>query len=165
MNLRMIGQAGTATDEAAEIEIRREWRQIGVNVTITNYSTDQLYAGQQDGGIQQNGRFDVTVEEWGNGVDPDDSQIFLCRMAPPVGWNIYHYCNPALDAAEAKAQYDYNRAARKADYARVQSILAEDLPLLPLWFVQREDVVNIDLQNYKPAHIATSFWNSWQWSI
>jgi peptide/nickel transport system substrate-binding protein len=165
MNLRMIGQAGTATDEAAEIEIQREWRQIGVNVTIANYSTDELYAGQQDGGIQQNGRFDVTVEEWGNGVDPDDSQIFLCRMAPPVGWNIYHYCNPALDAAEAKAQYDYNRTARKADYARVQSILAEDLPLLPLWFVQREDVVNIDLQNYKPAHIATSFWNSWQWSI
>lgn len=165
MNLEMAGPSSSVTLEKAESEIAREWRKIGVVLKIRNYSSEYLYADLAKGGVQQNGRFDVTIEEWGNGVDPDDSQIFGCSMQPPTGWNIYHYCSRSLDAAEEQAQVHYDRAQRKADYARIQSILAEDLPIIPIWFVQREDVVNIDLQNYKPAHVSTPLWNTWEWSI
>jgi len=165
LRLEMVGETGSATDNATEIEIEREWRAVGIELVIHNYSSNELYANKNDGGIQQTGRFDLTLENWGYGVDPDDSSAFMCDMAPPAGWNIYGYCNPSLDAAEAQAVEHYDRATRKRAYARIQALLTQDLPIIPLWFTQREDVANVDLQNYKPSHAFSSFWNAWEWTI
>jgi peptide/nickel transport system substrate-binding protein len=165
LRLVMVGFYGSSTTAEAEQWIRNQWREVGVEVVVRNYSSNKLYATRSDGGIEQNGEFDVAFEEWANGVDPDESQLYLCSLRPPAGWNIYHYCDPRLDAAEAKALTDYARTARKADYARVQAVLDEDLPLFVLWFQQRQDVVNIDLKNYRPAQAVSPFWNSWQWEI
>ena len=165
LRLLMVGFSGSSTTEEAEQWIRAQWREVGVDLRVENFPSDKLYASQADGGIEQLGRFDVAFEEWANGVDPDESQLFLCKLRPPAGWNIYHYCDPALDAAENTALADYHQNLRKADYKRVQQILADDLPIFVLWFQQRQDVVNIDLQNYRPAQAVSPFWNSWQWSI
>lgn len=165
LRLVMVGFSGSSTANEAEQWIRKQWREVGVDLVIRNYSSDKLYANQADGGIEQKGEFDVAFEEWANGVDPDESQLYLCTLRPPSGWNIYNYCDHRLDAAEAKALTDYSRPARKGDYARVQSILDDDLPIFVLWFQQRQDVVNVDLKNYRPAQAVTPFWNSWQWSI
>ena len=165
MRLEMIGAAGSQTVANAETFIQRQWRQVGVQLVVRNYESAKLYGNQDDGGIEQNGKFDVAFEDWANGVDPDESQIFLCEYAPPAGWNIYHYCNPQLDAAENAGLSHYHTGRRKAAYDRVQEILAEDLPIMVLWFSQRQDVVNVNLENYRPAHAVSPFWNSWQWSL
>ena len=165
LNLLMVGFSGSSTTAEAEQWVKAEWREVGVTLTVQNFPSDKLYASEADGGIEQLGHFDVAFEEWANGVDPDESQLFLCHLRPPAGWNIYHYCNPALDAAENAALTDYARQRRKADYARVQEILAQDLPIFVIWFQQRQDVVNIDLKNYRPAQAVSPFWNSWQWEI
>jgi len=165
LRLEMVGETGSATDNATEIEIEREWRAVGIDLTIRNYSSNELYADKKEGGIQQNERFDLTLENWVYGVDPDDSSTFMCGMRPPMGWNIYNYCDPALDAAEARALEHYDQATRKRAYARILAILATDLPIIPIWFTQREDVANVDLQNYRPSHAFSSFWNAWEWTI
>ena len=165
LRLVMVGFSGSSTTEEAERWIKHQWRQVGIDLDIENYSSEKLYASQAEGGIEQIGKFDVAFEEWANGVDPDESQLFLCALRPPEGWNIYHYCDPALDGAEAKAVSDYGRDLRKRDYAHVQAILTSDLPIFVLWFQQRQDVVNIDLRNYRPANAVSPFWNTWQWEI
>ena len=165
LKLQMVGFSGSSTTAGAEQWIKAEWREVGVDVEVQNFPSEKLYANQADGGIEQTGRFDVAFEEWANGVDPDESQLFMCNLRPPAGWNIYHYCNHALDAAENKAVSDYSQAHRKKDYAKVQQILAQDLPMFVIWFYQRQDVANIDLKNYRPAHAVSPFWNSWQWEI
>lgn len=165
LQLLLVGEEGSATKIAAGEEIAQEWRKVGVGVTIRDYSSDELYAPLALGGVQQTERFDATFEEWGYGVDPDDSQVFSCAMRPPKGWNIYNYCDPALENAEAAALGNDDEATRKRAYAKIQELIAEDVPMIPIWFDQMEDVANIDLQNYRPAHAGSSFWNSWQWSI
>jgi peptide/nickel transport system substrate-binding protein len=165
MTLRMVGISGSSTVTQTETSLKAQWAQAGVNLVIENYTSDKLYGTRADGGIEQSGQFDVALEEWANGVDPDESQLFLCSFAPPAGWNIYHYCDPALDRAENDGLSHYARSTRKAAYDRVQAILDDDLPIFVLWFQQRQDVVNIDLKNYRPAPAVSPFWNSWQWEI
>jgi peptide/nickel transport system substrate-binding protein len=165
LKLLMVGFSGSSTTAGAEQWIKAQWREVGVDLVVQNFSSDKLYASQADGGIEQLGQFDVAFEEWANGVDPDESQLFLCSLKPPAGWNIYNYCSHKLDAAENAALSDYHLGNRKADYARVQRILTTDLPIFVLWFQQRQDVVNIDLKNYRPAQVVSPFWNSWQWEI
>ena len=163
--LSLVSFTGSDTATAAEAVIQAQWRQAGVDVTIKNYPSGQLYATKSMGGIEQSGKFDVIFENWANGSDPDDSILLLCSMAPPAGWNVYHFCDPALDAAERTALTSYDPAIRRTAYARVQEIAARQLPFIVLWYQRELDVVNTDLKNYQPAHAVTPFWNTWEWSI
>ena len=56
-------------------------------------------------------------------------------------------------------------AVRKAAYARIQDILATQVPLLMLWFDRYDYAVNSDLRGFTPAHVGSPFWNTWQWQI
>ncbi len=163
--LTLVSFTGSGTAQSAEALIQAQWRQAGVDVSIKNYPSGQLYATKSMGGIEQSGKFDVIFENWANGTDPDDSILILCSMAPPAGWNVYHFCSPALDAAERAAIESYDPAIRRREYARVQEIAAEGLPFLVLWYQRQLDVVNTDLKNYRPAHAVTPFWNAWEWQI
>ncbi len=163
--LTLVSFTGSSTAVSAEALIQAQWHQVGVDVSIKNYPSGQLYATKSMGGIEQSGKFDVIFENWANGTDPDDSILILCSMAPPAGWNVYHFCSPSLDAAERTALTSYDRATRQREYARVQEIAAEGLPFLVLWYQRELDVVNTDLKNYRPAHAVTPFWNAWEWQI
>jgi ABC-type transport system substrate-binding protein len=134
-------------------------------VSIKNFPSGQFYATLGAGGIEQSGKFDVVIENWANSADPDNSVLYACTMAPPAGWNIYHYCNPKVDALEAVALTHYDRATRRNAYATIQELLNEELPFYVLWYQEQFDVVNTDLQNYRPAHAVTPFWNTWEWRI
>lgn len=156
------GIAGSATTERI---IQSDWRAVGVDVVVRNVSENQLDSSAANGGIEATGRFDAVIEGWVNGVDPDDSTQFMCDMRPPAGWNVYRYCNRALDAAERAELSTYDQNARRVDFERIQEILADDVPIIVLSFTQQQDVVNLDLKNYYPATAVTPFWNPWQLEI
>jgi peptide/nickel transport system substrate-binding protein len=163
--LDMVGFTGSSTVAGAQQVIQEQWHQAGIGVQIKNFPSNQLYATLANNGIEQTGNFDVSYEEWANGVDPDESILVRCDMAPPKGWNIYHFCSRALDRAEADALVNYDQAKRKADYAVAQREIAGQLPFIIIWYVRRLDVINTDFAGYKPAHAVTPFWNTWEWYV
>ncbi|HEY5094789.1 MAG TPA: peptide ABC transporter substrate-binding protein [Candidatus Eremiobacteraceae bacterium] len=165
LSLLFTGYNGAATVDAAQEVIQREWKEVGVEVEIKDYPSDLLYAPMGEHGIEQSGSFDAIFESWGNGSDPDDAVLFECDNAPPNGWNVYHFCSAQLDAAEKTALSVNDESKRKAAYATVQEVLTDQVPVIFLWFEQYVTVANSDLQNYKPGHVGSQWWNPWEWSI
>jgi len=163
--LTIVGAIGRADQVQQQIILQNEWKAVGVQLNIKNYQTGKYFATWGAGGVLQTGHFDLALLSWINGVDPDDSTLFMCNQIPPAGQNIYRFCNAQLDAAEATALSSYDPEVRKAAYYKIQEILAEQEPMIVSWFVQRLDVANSDLKNYKPAHAVTTFWNTWEWEI
>jgi ABC-type transport system substrate-binding protein len=145
--------------------LQAQWQQVGVGTDIKSYPSDILYGPLNEGGIEQTGHYDVVLEGFANGFDPDDSVLFECRWRPPNGENTYRFCDPALDAAEEAALSTNNLALRKADYTRVQDILAAELPMIVIYFERYDFAVNSDLRGLKPAHVNAALWNSWQFEI
>jgi len=117
------------------------------------------------GGILQTGKFEVGIYSWINGVDPDDSTLWMCNQFPPAGQDVYHFCNRNLDAAEQTALADYDPAQRTAAYATIQQILTQQEPMIVLYYARRLDIANADFTGYKPAHAVSEFWNTWEWNI
>jgi peptide/nickel transport system substrate-binding protein len=165
LQLQMTGFTGSSTVSGAQIVIQQQWRKVGIDIEIKDWPSNTLYATLANNGVEMTGKFDVAYEEWANGTDPDESILVTCSMAPPAGWNIYHFCDKRLDAAEADALVNYDPARRKADYAVVQREMADQLPFIIIWYLRRVDVINTDFKNYTPAHAVTPFWNTWEWSI
>jgi len=139
--------------------------QIGVEVTIKLFPTSLLESSQGAGGILNNGRFDVALDGWIAGVDPDDSTLWMCDQQPPAGWNRSRSCDPEIDAQERIALTRYDRATRAAAYGRIQQLLARDLPAVFLYYSQRNDAVRDGFEGYRPAPAVTEFWNTWEWRM
>jgi peptide/nickel transport system substrate-binding protein len=165
LRIRLTAGGGIMPTGPMERLIQTNWRAVGADVVIENYSDVKLFAPAAQGGIEATGGFDAVVEGWVNGVDPDDSTQFMCGMSPPAGWNIYRYCNKQLDASENEALSSYDQATRRRAYHKIQATIAEDVPIIVLFFQQQQDVVNLDLKNYRPASAVTPFWNTWQFDI
>jgi len=161
----LSGVIGRAEQIQQQQVLQNEWKLVGVKVEIKNYPTVDYFATFGAGGVLQNGKFDAALLSWINGIDPDDSTLFMCDQFPPKGQNIYHFCNHDLDAAERVALSSYDFPTRKAAYDKIQAILADQEPMIISWYVQRQDVANADLKNYKPAHAVSTFWNTWEWEI
>jgi peptide/nickel transport system substrate-binding protein len=165
LELILAGTAGSAIETVVFGVIQQNWKAVGVDLIEKQYSQAIGFANYAEGGIIQTGKFDVAFFSWVNGVDPDDSVFTMCDEWPPAGQNVYHYCNPKLDAAERIALTSYDQPTRKKAYDEIQRLLSVDQPFLVIWFNRRVNVYNTDFKGFKPAHAVTQFWNTWEWSI
>jgi peptide/nickel transport system substrate-binding protein len=165
LELVMSGTVGDPADRSVEQIVQEEWRTIGVSVIIKNAADSVLYAPASYHGVYATGSFDVMINGWFNGVDPDDSALLTCHERPPNGDNYVRLCDPRVDAAEERALASNDRIVRSRAYADIQRYLAEDCPMVFLWFAKRVDATNPDLKGYLPAHAVTTLWNTWDWSI
>jgi len=165
LSVQLTGAAGRQDTIQTEEVVQAQWRKIGVDAPIKNYSTPQLFASFGAGGILQTGKFEAGNYTWVNGVDPDNSTLWMCDQFPPAGQNVYHICDPRIDAAEQIALTQYAMAVRKKAYYQIQDYLADDEPAILTWYVRRIDIGSVDFKGYKPAHAVSQFWNTWEYSI
>lgn len=165
LTVTIAGVSGSANGDAVNVLTQRNWRDVGIDAQVKTYVASLFFASYGAGGILQGGKFDAAFFAWINGVDPDDSTQFMCNQFPPGGQNVFHFCDPRVDAAERTALESYDPAIRKKAYATIQRELAEQVPTIIAWFVRRISVENSDLKNYRPAHAVTSWWNPYEWEI
>jgi len=153
-----------ATRRAGVVQVQSMLKAVGIEVQIKAYQGALLFASMGQGGILQNGRFDLAWTGWVAGFDPDQSSSFLCSARPPNGNNSDFYCNSQLDAAEDAALTNFDIPTRKKAYDRVESILARDVPELPVWWPRQIQPLNPDFKNFTPNPV-TETWNAYTWDI
>ena len=85
------------------------------------------------------------ILKWvGSNEDPDIFRyMYSSASFPPKGANRGHYVNPKIDALLGRAATETGdpqqvERRRRAEYAEIQKILADELPSLPLWFPDNE---------------------------
>jgi ABC-type transport system substrate-binding protein len=153
-----------ATYHQLAVQIQAQLRRIGIEGQIKLFPGAQLYAPAGEGGILQNGHFDLVIDGWYSGIDPDDSAQYMCKNVPPRGYNYSRYCSPEMDAAETMALTRYDQATRKAAYAQTQTDLARDVPEIFINWLRQMEPVSVDFKGLDPNPVVEN-WNSWQWSI
>ena len=144
---------------------QRTAAQAGVQITIKIFPTSVLEGAAASGGIINTGKFDLDIEGWIAGIDPDDSALWDCDQIPPAGYNHAYACDPRIDAEERIALASYDQTVRRTAYWRIQELLAEDVPVVFLYFSKRDDAIRDGLVGYRPAPAVTTFWNTWEWSM
>jgi peptide/nickel transport system substrate-binding protein len=162
--LQLAIGTGSETARAIAVSAQSDLKQAGIDVEIKSYAYSMLYATAAMGGIQQSGKFDMTLLVWVSGADPDDSSSWLCDTVPPHGNNISRYCNHAFDAAEQTALTHFDRATRKRAYAQTQTLLLKDVPAAFEYYPRARYAMNPNLQHFSPNGISEG-WNANLWSL
>jgi len=162
--LTIVYNVSNATRRAAVVQVQAMLKLVGIDVFVKAYQGGLLFATMGQGGILQNGRFDLAWTGWVAGVDPDQSSLYMCNAQPPHGNNTDFYCNPALDAAENAALTNFDIPARKKAYAQVEAILSRDVPTIAVWWPRQIQPVNPDFKGFTPNSV-TETWNAYTWDI
>jgi peptide/nickel transport system substrate-binding protein len=164
LRLQFAGNIGNPGLDAHVAILQAALAKLGVGLSYVKYSTNQLFASYAAGGVVATGRYDLTSYAWSLPPDPDISNLVACSRIPPHGQNYLGYCNPAVDAALQDALLTYDRARRRADYIRVQELLARDVPFVVL--SQRTDHIaaSDDVSGLRPGP-SMVFWNPEQIAV
>jgi peptide/nickel transport system substrate-binding protein len=104
-------------------------------------------------------RFDAIILGLGTGVDPDQYVVWHSSQSGPEQMNRTGYANPEVDRLLEHGRSSCDRKDRVQYYHRIQEILAEDLPMLFLYFKDELPVVSSRVQGIKvaPAGILYNF--------
>jgi peptide/nickel transport system substrate-binding protein len=112
--------------------------EIGISVDVLPAETGTLIADLN------RGQFELTIMQMPELVEPHVLYWWFGRDRIPgpgrEGSNRWRYTEPTLEAALERGRSQVDRAERVAAYRDVQHLLADALPVIPLW---HEDVVAV----------------------
>jgi peptide/nickel transport system substrate-binding protein len=138
----------TSTDETSRLLamiLQQQLRDVGIDLEVRSFEFATFYSDISKGAFQM-----YTLRWLGGNEDPDIFRYaYDSHMFPPHGANRGRYSNPTLDALILEGSMSGDQAQRRADYVKVQQILAAELPSINLWYLDAVLVHTKRLGNIK----------------
>jgi peptide/nickel transport system substrate-binding protein len=138
----------TSTDETSRLLamiLQQQLRDVGIALEVRSFEFATFYSDISKGAFQM-----YTLRWLGGNEDPDIFRYaYDSHMFPPHGANRGRYSNPTLDALILEGGMSGDQAQRRADYVKVQQILAAELPSINLWYLDAVLVHTKRLGNIK----------------
>lgn len=117
---------------------------VGIGVEIRSYEWGTFFADIRNGNFQL---FSLT---WVGVTEPDIYHyVFHSRSLPPDGANRGGYANPGLDRLLEQGRRETDSEKRREVYARVQEIVAGDLPYISLWHNEEVAVLSREIRGFQ----------------
>jgi peptide/nickel transport system substrate-binding protein len=167
LKLSISASAGQPNRERTELVLREQWRQVGVDLELRNYGPTVLYGTYEDGGILKRGTFDVAMYAWLSSPAPSRRDaLYAASSIPPHGQNHPRFANPEVTRLLEQGSTEPDASTRDTIYRRIQEILVEEAPVIPLFWYTAIDPVSVRLQNFRPnATQSADTWNAAQWYL
>ena len=159
--------AGNATREQVQQFMQQTFTQIGAEMTISNLPPAVMW-----GEYWMMSEFESAVVgiNFLTGPDPDVTDYLHSASIPAkagTGQNTWQYENPEVDRLLEEGGNRFTMEERREVYDRVQEIVREDLPLLPLFQYANLRGYREGLQGFEAnVNVRIETWNvnTWRWA-
>jgi len=159
--------AGNDVRAQAQQYLQQTWKDVGIDMQINNMPPAVIW-----GDYYTLSQYDTVMvgEISGVGGDPDATARFSSTQIPDktgAGKNTMQYANPELDKLLEEGAREVDQAKRKDIYLKVQSIVRDDLAVLPIFHYTVVEGTKKGLTNYKAnAFVVSNMWNinEWYWA-
>jgi peptide/nickel transport system substrate-binding protein len=154
----LTNQGNDERKKIAEI-IQASLRELGVGVEIRILEWAALLKEH----IKKR-QFDAIVLGWGTGADPDQFVVWHSSQSGPDDLNHISYANPEVDALLEAGRSSCVQADRARFYHRLHEVLAEDQPLVFLYWRDALPAVSSRLFGLNPGPAGIK-WNLDTWFV
>ena len=159
--------AGNPLREQVQQLLVQDWMKIGAAMRINNMPAAVIW-----GEFFVMSKFDSVMvgSVYQTGNDPDCAFRFASTAIPAQGGrgsNAYQFKNPELDSLFTRGSQTFDRSERKAVYQKAQTILRDDLAILPIFQYAPVRGTKEGLIGYQDnINTRTDCWNvaSWYWA-
>jgi peptide/nickel transport system substrate-binding protein len=127
--------------------IAAQLREVGIDVEVRSFEFGTFFADVKKGNYQ------IATMQSPEITEPDFHHWFFHSTnwptaKNPQGSNRWRYKNPEMDRLAEAGRVELDLAKRKQIYAEAQQIVADDLPIIPLWHEDNVALTNVQLQGY-----------------
>jgi peptide/nickel transport system substrate-binding protein len=154
----MISQGSDEGRKTAEI-IQAQLREIGIGVELRVLEWAVLLKEH----IKKR-TFAAALLAWGVGLDPDQYSIWHSSQVGPDEFNFVSYKNAEVDALLVRGRRTCQQSERKKIYDRIQEILADEQPLVFLFFRDIMPAVASRVHGIVPGPIGIDY-NTNEWYV
>lgn len=124
--------------------IANQLEQVGIGVRVEPHEWGKFYSDIKKGNFQ------MYSLSWSLLTEPDMFyDVCHSSQQPPVGVNRNRYKNAEVDRLVFEGRVSMSRERRREVYARVQGIVLDELPYVPLWYEKNVVVYRDDLKNVR----------------
>lgn len=124
--------------KSVAIAITQMWKQtLGVETELSNQEWQTF--------LEARGNQDYQIARAGWCADYNEASTFLDLMQSQSGYNDAKYNNPRVDALLAEAKTSDNP---QAAYTQVEQIIAQDVPIIPIYHYAAVDMIAEDLEGW-----------------
>jgi peptide/nickel transport system substrate-binding protein len=136
LQVLFVMASGSAAGIAAIVQ--RELAAVGIDVLIKAFPTTDFNAPE---GPIRSGRFNIALQEWVGGADPEQSIVVSCAQARG-GDNISRFCDPSFERIFQDQAVNFDPRRRAEDFQTLQQIVYDRVPMVPLDYPKYFDVMN-----------------------
>jgi peptide/nickel transport system substrate-binding protein len=164
MQFTMSTTAGVPSRQNCEALFQQNWKRIGVAMEIKNMPASVVW-----GEYTTKSQYDTELVAWEPtvGMDPDYTARTHSKQIPAkygVGSNYSQYENAEVDKLLELGVTQTSIEARKKTYARIQEILAEEVPFAPQAGTYDGNLKKKQLTGVKPnGYTVNEVWNLYEW--
>jgi len=167
LRLSISASSGQPNRERTELVLREQYRAVGIDLSIENYGPTVLYGTFEDGGVLKRGTFDIAMYAWLSSPGPSRREaLYSSQSVPPNGQNHPRFRDDEVTDLLERAGEETDDAQRAELYRRVQEILVDQAPVIPLFWYTAIDPVTERLHNFRPnATQSADTWNAAEWYL
>jgi peptide/nickel transport system substrate-binding protein len=166
LRLTLTSTAGDKVRELVEEILVGSWKQVGIDVVVQNQPAKVLF-----GDTLRHRKLDgMAMFTWSKDPMRINESLWRCDDIPREdnGWrgqNFPGYCNPSVDALLLAMSRELDDDKRSKLGRDLERILADDLPVLPLYFRKELSVVPKGFVGWRPTGLLESqAWNAQEWA-
>jgi peptide/nickel transport system substrate-binding protein len=120
---------------------------VGIDVDVRSFEFATFFSDVKKGTYQMASMQTAEITE------PDFyftyfHSVWIPSEQNPDGYNRWRYSNPEIDRLTEAGRRELDLEKRKAIYAEAQRIVAEDVPVIPLFHEDNVVLTNVDVQGY-----------------
>lgn len=166
LSFTLVTTSGNKMREAVAQQLAQQLKEAGILMQVQYVDVPGFF-----GDVLKNRRFEAAMYAWVAGIDPENSRLWHSRYIPSRangydGQNYSGWRNPEIDKLAEQGKQTVDVEQRKQIYYRMQEIMVQEVPVIPLYYRATIDVVKNNIANYRPnPTFAGNFWNAWQWGI
>lgn len=171
-SLKITTTTGDQIREQVEQVLIDEWKQIGVELQVSNLPSSVLFGSWSQNAPRKKGNFDVNMYASSPDIDPQAtiSQRFACASIPlpandGAGFNYNRYCDSQTDQLIQQAGSTVDQDKRKQAYAAILKRVND--ANLNVWLYNRSsiDAYRVNVGGYKDNGWDNLTWNVQDWFV
>ncbi len=155
---------GAALREQVQQLLMQDWGKLGVSMKINNMPAAVIW-----GDFYVRSKFQMLMvgTAFRTGIDPDPATRFASDAIPVrggSGGNYMQWMNAEADRLLAEGQSTFDQERRKAIYFRLQEIVRDELPILPIYQYATAEGTKDTLIGFRPnVNARQNTWNMREW--
>jgi peptide/nickel transport system substrate-binding protein len=158
--------AGTKTRELVAQSIANQLKEVGIQVDVKIVDGKMFFND-----VLKKRQFETAMYAWVAGIDPNNFNLWNSKAIPSVknqyaGQNYPGWRNTEIDLLTEQGIHTADIEKRKQIYFRIQDLISQECPIIPLYFRHNIDIVKNTVANYRANPTPSgNLWNAWEWGF